>query len=244
MQVLSFSDYHNLSDFAASQIAFAIKNNPSLTLCMASGHTPSLTCDLLVKKLKEENIDYSSLHFLGLDEWAGLPPANEGSCHYFFQTKLFGPLQLDASQYFLFDAMADDLVNECNKMDEHIKKIGGIDMMLVGIGMNGHIGFNEPGTPFNSFCHVARLDETTKTVGQKYFTEKMELTKGITIGLRHLLAAKKALLQANGIKKATVIQQAVEGLVTETFPASIMQQHTNGFILVDEEAGSFLNKTH
>jgi glucosamine-6-phosphate isomerase len=153
-------------------------------------------------------------------------------------------LQMAPSQYWLFNAMADDLTAECLKMDEHIKEAGGIDILLVGIGMNGHIGFNEPGTSFDSFCHVALLDETTKTVGQKYFKEQIELNKGITIGLGHLLTAKKVFLQANGIKKAEVIKQTVEGTITEDFPASIMQQHTNGFILVDEEAGSLLNKSH
>ena len=240
MQVIHFKDYTSLSDFAAAETAIAIKNNPSLTLCMASGHTPALTCELLVKKLMEEKIDYSKITFLGLDEWAGLPPTNEGSCHYFFKTKLFAPLALKPSQYFLFNAMADDFLAECLQMDEQIKKCSGIDIMLVGIGMNGHIGFNEPGTSFSSLSHVATLDEITKSVGKKYFIKDVELGKGITIGLGHLLNSKKVFLLANGNKKAEVIKQTAEGPVTENFPASVMQQHSNGFILVDEEAASLL----
>lgn len=241
MQVEIFKDYEALSAYAANEIATAIRQNPQLILCMASGHTPARACELLVKKLKEEKIDYSGFFFIGLDEWAGLFPANEGSCHYFFRTKLFEPLNLPSSQYHLFDAMAPNLQNECRKMDTIIQEKG-IDLMLVGIGMNGHIGFNEPGTSFQSHCHVAELDEVTKTVGQKYFSETMVLKQGITTGLGDLLAAQKVFLMANGPKKANVIKDTVEGMVTENFPASIMQLHHNGTVLADEAAASLLNK--
>ena len=165
-------------------------------------------------------------------------------CHYFFQNKLIGPSQLKPSQCFLFDALAGDLRNECVKMDKFINEKSGIDIMVVGIGMNGHIGFNEPGTSFNNLSHVIELDEITRSVGQKYFKEKVELGKGITIGFKHLLNAKKVFLMANGSKKAEVIKKTVEGPVTESFPASIMQKHDNGFVLIDEEAASLLSKTH
>jgi galactosamine-6-phosphate isomerase len=240
MKTIRFRNYEELSAYAANEIANAIRENPTITLCMASGHTPALTAELLAKQLLAEKIDYSQITFLGLDEWVGLPKENEGSCHYFFRTKLFEPLQLQSSQYFLFDAMADDLGAACKKMDSIIADKGGIDIMLVGIGMNGHIGFNEPGTPFNKLCHIAELDDTTKTVGQKYFKEKTVLHQGITIGLGHLMNAKKVFLKADGKRKAGVIQKTVEGEITESFPASIMQQHANGFVIIDEEAASLL----
>ncbi len=240
MKTLRFANYEKLSAYAANEIANAIKEKPTLTLCMASGHTPILTAELLVKQLLAEKIDYTQITFLGLDEWVGLPKESEGSCYHFFKTKLFEPLQLSSSQCFLFNGIADDLEAECKKMDDIIEDNGGIDIMLVGIGMNGHIGFNEPGTPFNIQCHVTELDETTKTVGQKYFKEKALLHQGITIGLGHLMNAKKVFLKADGKRKAEVIQKTVEGEITESFPASIMQQHPNGFVIVDEEAASFL----
>ena len=242
MQILSFKNYEELSGYMADFIANAIKNKPNLVLCMASGSTPALTCDMLVQKLKEEQIDYSKFTFLGLDEWVGLPPTNTGSCNYFFHKKIFEPIKLSSSQYFLFNAMADDLKSECSKMDKVIADKGGIDIMIVGIGMNGHIGFNEPGTSFAGLSHVAALDEITKSVGQKYFDGPVELGKGITIGFGHLMNTKKVFLMANGSKKAEVIKKTIEGPVTESFPASIMQKHTNGFILIDEEAGTLLSK--
>ncbi len=242
MQILSFKNYEKLSGYMADFIANAIKNKPNLVLCMASGSTPAPTCDLLVQKLKDEQFDYSKITFLGLDEWVGLPPTNTGSCHYFFHKKILKPLQLSSSQYFLFNAMADDLKSECSKMDKLIADKGGIDIMIVGIGMNGHIGFNEPGTSFAALSHVAELDEITKSVGQKYFDGPVKLEKGITIGFGHLMNTKKVFLMANGSKKAEVIKKTIEGPVTESFPASIMQKHTDGFILIDEEAGSLLKE--
>lgn len=244
MKIISFKNYQLLSEFAANEIAAAIKNDPSLVLCLASGDTPKLGVELLVKKLQRESIDHSNITFIGLDEWVGMPSSNTGSCHYFFKSKLIEPLQLMASQYFLFNAQANDLKNECLKMDEFIKEKKGIDIMLVGIGMNGHIGFNEPGTSFENLSHVIELDEITRSVGKKYFTEQVELTKGITIGFKHLLNTKKVFLMANGAKKAEVIKKAIEGPVTENFPASIMQKHENGFVIIDDEAASLLNKSH
>lgn len=244
MQLKRFKNYQELSDFAASEIANSIKNKPSLVLCLASGDTPKLTVDLLVKKLKEDKIDYSKITFIGLDEWVGLPPTNNGSCHFFFKTKLIGPLQLSQSQYFLFNALAEDLKNECAKMDRFIEQKEAIDIMVVGIGMNGHIGFNEPGSSFDNLSHVIELDEVTRSVGQKYFNEPVELSKGITIGFKQLLNAKKVFLMANGSKKAEVIKKTVQGPITENFPASIMQRHENGFVLVDDEAASLLSKFH
>lgn len=239
MKISVLENYEALSAHTASLIADELKKNPALSLCMASGSSPALTCDLLVKKIREGNIDCSRLRFMGLDEWMGLPPTNSGSCHYFFKTKLIEPLGLKPSQYFLFDALSPNPESECKKMDAMIKEKG-IDIMLVGIGMNGHIGFNEPGTPFDLPCHVIELEEITKQVGQKYFLGRTELGKGITIGLGHLMNAATVILIANGESKAAVVQQAVEGPVEESFPASIMQRHKNSFVLIDKKAASVL----
>jgi galactosamine-6-phosphate isomerase len=237
-----FSSYELLSDFAAAEWIQLIKMNPEVTICVASGDSPKLACELFCQKVKEQSIDVSRFYFVGLDEWVGLSPETYGSCHNDFQKRLIQPLGLTASQYHLFDALATDLQNECSKMDTVIRSRGGIDLMIVGIGMNGHIGFNEPGIDVNLLSHVIDLDETTLSVGQKYFKEKTVLQKGITLGLRHLMNSKKVFLLANGERKAAVIQKAVEGEINNQFPASIMQQHENGHILVDETAASLLNK--
>lgn len=237
-----YEDHRQLSDAAADEIIALVKQKPDAVICLASGETPRLTCRLLVEKVKQQHVDVNQCTFIGLDEWVGIPPSNEGSCHYFFQHELFEPLQFRKEQIHLFDAMSANLEEECLKMDSAIFERGVIDLMIVGIGMNGHIGFNEPGVSFNNYSHVINLDETTVTVGQKYFKEAIILKQGITLGLKHLQDAKKVLLLANGIKKAEVIKKTVEGEVTNNFPASIMQTHSNGWVMVDEKAASLLDQ--
>jgi 6-phosphogluconolactonase/glucosamine-6-phosphate isomerase/deaminase len=127
-------------------------------------------------------------------------------------------------------------------MDAVIAARGGIDLMIVGIGMNGHIGFNEPGTSFSLQSHVIRLDKTTATVGQQYFDQPMELEQGITLGPAHILASRRLLLVAQGASKAVVIQRAVEGPVGPDFPASMVQLHANAAVAVDAAAGQLLAK--
>lgn len=239
MNLTIFRNYDALSAFTADEMIRLLQTKPDAVICMASGSTPKDCCRYFVQKVLSEKIDISQFFFVGLDEWVGLPPALPGSCHYDFKTRLFDPLKMPPTQYHLFNGMATDLQSECKKMDSVITEKGGIDLMIVGIGMNGHIGFNEPGVDFNLLSHVIDLDETTITVGlKKYFTEPVTLKKGITLGLGTLMAAKKVILMASGLTKANVIQQAVEGPITNTFPASIIQQHPEGKIWVDEDAAS------
>jgi glucosamine-6-phosphate isomerase len=242
MQLKIYKDHQGLSGAAANEVMELVKTKPDAVLCMASGETPRLTCKLLVEKAVKEKVDLSRITFIGLDEWVGIPPENEGSCHYFFQTEIFKPLHFASSQVHLFDALSGNLEVECKKTDQLILEKGGIDLMIVGIGMNGHIGFNEPGVSFDNYAHVIDLDETTITVGQKYFKTPVTLQKGITLGLKHLQQSKKVLLLANGTKKAGVIKQTVEGEITNKFPASIMQTHANGFVMIDEEAAALLDR--
>lgn len=240
MQLIIFKDYNALSQQAAEEIIALVKRKPDAVLCMASGSTPLLTCELLVQKAKAEDIDFSSCTFIGLDEWVGIPPGNEGSCAFFFRKHVLKHLNFSPSRIHLFNALSENLLRECAAMDSVIFENGGIDLMLVGVGMNGHIGFNEPGISFDLYSHIARLDETTTSVGQKYFKEAARLHQGITLGLKHLLESKKVLLLANGNKKAAVMQKALEGEITNALPASVIRQHTNSIVMLDEEAAVML----
>jgi galactosamine-6-phosphate isomerase len=242
MQLKIYKNYQELSEAAANEILYLVKTKPAAVLCLASGDTPRLTCKLFVEKAIREKVDLSHITFIGLDEWVGIPPENDGSCHYFFQHELIEPLHFSGDQVHLFDAMSSDLQGECMKIDNVIFEKGGIDLMIVGIGMNGHIGFNEPGVSFDNYSHVIDLDDTTLSVGQKYFKTRVNIQKGITLGLKHLLESRKVLLLANGTKKAGVIQKTVETEVSSSFPASIMQKHSNGFVMADEEAAGLLEQ--
>jgi galactosamine-6-phosphate isomerase len=242
MELKIYKDYEDLSANAADEIINLVKNKPDAVLCLASGDTPRLTCTLAVEKALKQKIDFSRCTFIGLDEWVGVPPHNEGSCHYFFQKNLIEPLKIPAANIHLFDALSDNLEKQCRMMDDTIAAKGGIDLMIVGIGMNGHIGFNEPGVSFDNYSHFIDLEPITLAVGKKYFKEAVSLGKGITLGFKHLVQTKKVLLIANGIKKAEVVKRTIEEAVTNNFPATIMQTHPNGIIMVDSEAASLLTK--
>ena len=242
MELQIFDTYEMLSSAAAELIINAVKKKPHTVFCFASGDTPKRTYELLVNTAKNDKVDFSQCTFIGLDEWLGIPPENPGSCHYFLQTYLIQPLGLNAAQVHLFDAMAINPQEECDKMNVLIREKKGIDCMLVGVGMNGHIGFNEPGTSITLNAHVIDLDSTTLSVGQKYFSSEVPASKGITIGLEQVLEAGTLLMMANGKKKAAIIKQALEEEITNHTPASLIRHHANGILMIDEEAASDLNK--
>ncbi|CCH54418.1 glucosamine/galactosamine-6-phosphate isomerase [Fibrisoma limi BUZ 3] len=240
MNLQRFPDHNTLSQHAAERIAAIIRKKPDAIICLASGDTPIETYRRFVALVQAGAVDVSRCTFVGLDEWVGFGPDDMGSCSYYVYRDLLTPLALRPEQIYYFNAKADDLLAECERIDRVILERGGLDLLLVGMGMNGHIALNEPGTPFTNYCHVVELAETTKTVGQKYFAEETTLTQGITIGLRHLTEAHEVILLVSGAQKAPMLHQALTGPVTEEVPASIMQTHSNAYVWVDEAAGSQL----
>jgi len=242
MDIHTFADYEELSSHTARAAAQQVKDKPDSVICLASGDTPLRAYKLFTQQLISQNIDYSKCTIIGLDEWVGIQPANTGSCHYFLQQNVLQPLNLKASQYRLFNGLAADLESECKSMDDFIRKRGGIDLMIVGLGMNGHIGFNEPGVSFDLYSHVIDLDEKTTQVGQKYFSETTSLRQGITLGMKHFIESRKVLLVVNGEKKASILQQTVEDEISTLVPASRIRQHKNGHIMLDRAAAMHLGK--
>ena len=235
-----FPNYAALSQYTAEHIAAIINQKPDALLCLASGDTPIETYRRFVDLVKAGQVDISQCTFVGLDEWVGFGPEDVGSCSYYVFRDLFTPLNLRPNQIHVFDAKAADLATECARIDALIQSRGGLDLLLVGMGLNGHIALNEPGTPFTLGCHVVELAESTKTVGQKYFEKETTLTQGITLGLRHLTKAREVILLVSGAKKAPMLRDALRGPVSEQIPATILQTHPNGQVWVDEAAGSLL----
>jgi glucosamine-6-phosphate isomerase len=236
MKIQVLEDYETLSNHAARLTASLVEGKPEAVICIASGHTPLGVLKQLVEMSGRGEVDLRRCRFIGLDEWVGIPPEREGSCSYFVEEYLLKPLKINREQIFFFDSMAADLEAECRKMDAAIARFGGLDLMLVGIGLNGHIALNEPGTPWTLHSHRSILDEMTVAVGQKYFTEKTQMTHGITLGLQHLQEAWLPVLIASGSGKAAIVRQALEGEVTEQLPASIFQTLPHGLVLLDEAA--------
>jgi galactosamine-6-phosphate isomerase len=178
--------------------------------------------------------------FLGLDEWVGLNGADEGSCRWHLNRELFTPLQIKEDSICFFDGASENLDQECADTESYIQKQGGIEIAIVGLGMNGHIGMNEPNTPIISRSHVIDLDPITIEVGQKYFNKPQPLTRGITLGMATILDAKHLILVVSGSKKAAIVKQVLEGPISESIPASLLRNHPNCSIYLDEAAASNL----
>lgn len=238
MQIQTFQNPEQLAIHTANFIINLVKNKPNATLILTSGDTPVLT----YKKIVEfaQPTDFEQVTIIGLDEWVGIPATSEGSCRYIVEENLLKPLGIKANQYTFFDSMAHDLDSECKRVDKLLFEAGGADFIIVGVGVNGHIGLNEPGTSFGNYCHVSELAEITISVGQKYFTENTQLTQGITIGLKHLLEAKIAVLIASGKRKAEVIERMLAEEPNVDFPATVFKLHNNSYVWLDEAASSLI----
>ncbi|ANH83411.1 hypothetical protein A8C56_22665 [Niabella ginsenosidivorans] len=245
MELRVFKDYGRASAVVADIMSTVLAEKPDAVLCMASGDSPRLACALFCEQVKKEATDCSRLFLVGLDEWVGVPPATPGACSNDFRERLIEPLGLKKEQYHFFNGLASDLREECIKMDTVIAQKGGIDLMVVGVGMNGHIGFNEPGVDAGLKSHVIGLDAVTKEVGQKYFQVGRVLNKGITLGLSYLMEAKKVVLIASGAHKSGVIKKVLTDEVSSAFPATLLRRHGNSVIITDEDATAEIrNITH
>lgn len=235
-------NYIALSEAVSDKIIEAVKENPSAVLCLATGKTPVLAYELLVKKALSAKVSFSNCMFIQLDEWIGISPKTEGSCYDTLNRQLFKPLSISATQIIMFNALTGSEDNECMKMNEAIKNLEGIDLMLVGVGMNGHIGFNEPGTDFETATHVSILQPATIESGLKKFPGVTISGKGFTLGLKNVLDTKLLLVVANGEEKADILQQGIIGEITTQVPVSVVRHHTNAILMLDEAAASLLHR--
>jgi glucosamine-6-phosphate isomerase len=240
MKINIHSDYQALSRATADLIVSYIVGKPNSLICLASGHTPLGVFECLVKDVKDKKVDISQCVFVGLDEWVGIGPKQDGSCRLLMDEFFFDPLNIPAKQIHFFDALSGDLQHEADKINSVIGWNGGLDIMLVGIGTNGHIAMNEPGTPFDSIAHISELAEETKVVGQKYFKSSTELKYGITLGLKHFAESKLPILMANGSKKSAIMKNVLEGRPDEHVPASIVHHVPHSIVMLDQEAAAEL----
>jgi glucosamine-6-phosphate isomerase len=239
MKISIYDTYDAMSEAAANLIAQQLAEKPASVLCLPSGDTPTGTLTYLVKWANQGSVDLSQCFFVGLDEWVGMDEHDQGSCKYYLKHNFFDKLNRPLTNVMLFDAKAD-LDAECERINKFISSKGGLDIMMVGIGMNGHLGLNEPGTPFDLYAHRSTLDPVTIQVGQKYFQQETKLTEGITLGLKHLTEAGKVILIASGTNKAAIIHESLQGTVSTEIPASILQKTANAVILLDKDAASEL----
>lgn len=240
MKISIADSYNAMSKEALNTIIEMMKGRENPVICTASGDSPAGLYKELVASVSSNDADVSNWNFISLDEWAGMNENDNGSCRYHLNQQLFGPLKISKDRICFFDGRANDLEKECDKVEDFITQHGGIDVAIVGVGMNGHVGMNEPGTSAELRSHVADIDAVTQQVGQKYFKEKQVLTKGITLGIASLMDAKNVLLLVSGKHKAEIVKQVLEGEISEQFPAGFLRNHKSFYVFLDKEAALLL----
>ena len=226
MRVIETKSYAELSRKAANLISAQVLSKPDSVLGLATGSTPIGTYKQLIEWYEKGDLDFSEVKSINLDEYVGLTGDHDQSYRYFMNTNLFNHVNIDKSKTNVPSGVAEDLEAECKRYDALIDEMGGIDLQLLGIGHNGHIGFNEPADSFVAPTHVVELGETTINANARFFSSADEVPKmAVTMGIKAIMQAKKVLLIANGPDKKAIVEKALYGPVTPEVPASILQLH-------------------
>lgn len=214
-----------------------LDEKPDALLCFPAGMSVVGTCEALKKMQDAGEVDFSRARFVALDEWLDLEDESE-NCTSFLRKHLYGPLGIREEQMTLFNTHADDLEAECRRIDQFIFDNGHIDLMLLGIGMNGHLGLNEPGGDFSDYAKVVKLSDTTMSVGQKYFSDGMRLTRGITLGVHHIFETRHVVLQICGVHKQEIVWKLYHTRPTEDLPATALMLMDGAEVLMDRDAAA------
>jgi len=226
MKFITVENYEQLSKIGANLIFSQVTMKPDSVLGLATGSSPVGLYKELIKKYNDGEIDFSETISVNLDEYLGLTGDNDQSYRYFMNTNLFDHINIKKENTFVPCGIAEDIEKECKEYDERIKKLGGIDLQLLGIGLDGHIGFNEPSDCFDKGTHVVDLDESTIVANSRFFESIDDVPKkAITLGMEGIMQAKKVLLIASGESKKEIMEKAFFGSITPQVPASILQLH-------------------
>lgn len=232
MKWIEVNTYEEMSEVAANIFSKQIQEKPDSILGLATGGSPVGMYKELVKRHQAGRLSFKNIQTFNLDEYVGLVKTSPASYWTFMHENLFNFVDIQPENIHLPNGKATDLTAECVAYDERIKEAGGIDLQLLGIGVNGHIGFNEPGTPFDSMTNIVELTESTRTENAIYFNDPSEVpTHAITMGIQSIMKAKEIVLIAFGEKKLDAIEKLKSGHVTEEFPASQLLNHPNVMII-------------
>lgn len=241
MKVFVADSPESMAGRVADRLKSCFSSTPRPLFCPASGDTPAALYAELLRRAVDHELDMRDWSFVGLDEWVGMNGDDEGSCRYYLDRGLFHPLDVEADRICFFDGRAADLEKECADVERFIARWGRIDAAILGIGPNGHVAMNEPGSDPAGRSHVSELHPATRATGQKYFPCQRTLERGITLGLGTLLEARHLFLLAIGEKKAGIIRQALEGPITRELPASLLRDHPGLEVWLDAGAASMLS---
>lgn len=241
MKIIKATDYKDMSRKAANIISAQVIMKPACVLGLATGSTPIGTYEQLVEWYKKGDLDFSGVTTVNLDEYRGISRDNEQSYYYFMNEKLFSKVNIDKEKTFLPDGMEPDAEKACADYNAIIRSVGGIDLQLLGLGHNGHIGFNEPGMAFEAETHCVDLTESTMKANQRFFASMEDVPKqAYTMGIKTIMQAKKILVVVSGKDKAQILKDAFFGPITPHVQASVLQLHNDVTVVADAEALSAL----
>ena len=237
MKIYKAKDYKDMSRKAANIISAQVIMKPNCVLGLATGSTPIGTYAQLVEWYNKGDLDFSEVTTVNLDEYKGLPRTNDQSYYYFMHQHLFDRVNIDPERTNVPNGMEPDAEKECGRYEELIRSLGGVDLQLLGLGHNGHIGFNEPGEAFEKETHCVDLTESTIEANKSFFASADDVPKqAYTMGIKTIMQAKKILIVVNGENKADIVERAFFGPVTPEVPASILQLHNDVTLVGDEAA--------
>lgn len=237
MKIYKAKDYKDMSRKAANIISAQVIMKPNCVLGLATGSTPIGTYDQLVEWYNKGDLDFSEVTTVNLDEYKGLPRTNDQSYYYFMHQHLFDRVNIDPERTNVPNGMEPDAEKECGRYEELIRSLGGVNLQLLGLGHNGHIGFNEPGEAFEKETHCVDLTESTIEANKRFFASADDVPKqAYTMGIKTIMQAKKILIVVNGENKADIVERAFFGPVTPEVPASILQLHNDVTLVGDEAA--------
>ena len=241
MRIIKTKDYADMSRKAANIIAAQVIAKPDCVLGLATGSTPIGTYKELIKAYENGDLDFSQVKTANLDEYRGLEKTNDQSYDYFMKDNLFNHININFENLNIPNGEKPDAEEECARYEAVVKALGGQDLQLLGMGHNGHIGFNEPADEFPKETHCVDLQESTIQANKRFF-EKVEdvPTQAYTMGIGTIMQAKKILVVASGADKAEIVKKAFFGPITPQVPASILQLHADVTVVVDEAAGSLI----
>lgn len=237
MRVYCAADYYHASRIAANIISAQVIMKPDCVLGLATGSTPIGTYEQLIRWYEKGDLDFSQVHSINLDEYRGLSPENEQSYRYFMNMHLFDKINIDKKNTFVPDGLEPDKEKACRDYEEIIHAHSGVDLQILGLGHNGHIGFNEPGSAFEKETHCVTLTENTRQANARFFASMDEVpTEAYTMGIKSIMQAKKIVVIVSGESKNEIVKKAFQGPITPEVPASVLQLHNDVTLVGDEAA--------
>ncbi len=237
MKIYQAKNYQEMSRKAANIISAQIIMKPDAVLGLATGSTPIGTYQQLIDWYKKGDLDFSEIRSVNLDEYKGLSADNDQSYAYFMRTNLFDSVNIKKENTYIPNGLEEDIAKECARYNSIIHTLGGIDLQLLGLGGNGHIGFNEPGAAYEKETHCVKLTENTIQANSRFFEKPEDVPRyAYTTGIKNIMQAKRILLIASGENKADALYRSLFGPITPTVPASILQLHNNVTVVADEAA--------